>query len=159
MMPSARSTGARSRRRARHTAQPEVRRTLHEERDAPAARETRLADVTLAAPGVIALRRLAHLVARYAQRDGVFPLRLPGTYALRRARMSSEPVRATLAPSVCIVAQGAKVVMLGHEVFEYDPARLLVFAVDLPVSGQLTRASQREPFLGFKLDLEPARVS
>jgi len=49
--------------------------------------------------------------------------------------------------------------MLGSEVLEYDPARMLVFAVDLPVSGQLTRASQREPFLGFRLDLDPARVA
>ena len=89
----------------------------------------------------------------------MFPLRLPGTYALRRARMTSEPVHATLGPSLCIVAQGAKVVMLGSEVLEYDPARMLVFAVDLPVSGQLTRASRRDPFLGFKLDLDPARVA
>ena len=36
---------------------------------------------------------------------------------------------------------------------------MLVFAVDLPVSGQVTRASQRDPFLGFKLDLVPARVA
>lgn len=115
--------------------------------------------MSVGAPNAIALRRLAHLVARYAQHDGVFPLRLPGTYALRRARMSSEPVRATLAPSVCIVAQGAKVIMLGNEVFEYDPSRMLVFAVDLPVSGQLTRASRREPFLGFRLDLEPTRIA
>ena len=94
------------------------------------------------APGAVALRRLANLLARYAPHDGVFPLRLPGTYALRRARMTSEPVHATLGPSLCIVAQGAKVVMLGSEVLEYDPARMLVFAVDLPVSGQVTRASQ-----------------
>ena len=73
--------------------------------------------------------------------------------------MTSEPVHATLGPSLCIVAQGAKVVMLGSEVFEYDPARMLVFAVDLPVSGQVTRASWRDPFLGFKLDLDPARVA
>jgi AraC-like DNA-binding protein len=116
-------------------------------------------EITLAAPGTLALRRMANLVARYAPHDGVFPLRLPGTYALRRARMTSDPVHATLGPSLCIVAQGAKVVMLGREVLEYDPARMLVFAVDLPVSGQLTRASQREPFLGFKLDLDSARVA
>jgi AraC-like DNA-binding protein len=60
---------------------------------------------------------------------------------------------------LCIVAQGAKVLMLGNEVLEYDPARMLVFAVDLPVSGQLTRASQRDPFLAFRLDLVPARVA
>ena len=118
-----------------------------------------LNDISLAAPGALALRSLANLIARYAPHDGVFPLQLPGTYALRRGRMTSEPVYATMGPSLCIVAQGAKVLMLGSEVLEYDPARMLVFAVDLPVSGQLTRASQREPFLGFKLDLDPARVA
>ena len=73
--------------------------------------------------------------------------------------MNAEPAYATLGPSLCLVAQGAKALMLGNEVFEYDPARMLVFAVDLPVSGQVTRASRRDPFLGFKLDLDPARVA
>ena len=116
-------------------------------------------DLRLAAPAELALRKLANLIARYARQDGVFPLRLPGTYALRRSRISSEAVHATLGPSLCLVAQGAKVIMLGREVFEYDAARMLVFAVDLPVSGQVTRASWREPFLGFKLDLDRARVA
>ncbi|MCC7010507.1 MAG: AraC family transcriptional regulator [Acidobacteria bacterium] len=99
------------------------------------------------------------MVLRYAPREGVFPLRLPGTYALHRKRISSEPIRATLEPSLCIVAQGAKVMMLGSELVRYDPARMLVFSVPLPVSGQVTRASARDPFLGFKLDLVPARVA
>jgi AraC-like DNA-binding protein len=118
-----------------------------------------LGDISLAAPGTLALRRLAQLIARYAPQDGVFPLRLPGTYALRRARITSEPVHATLGPSLCIVAQGAKVMMLGGEVLEYDSARMLVFTVDLPVAGQLTRANRTEPFLGFRLNLSPARVA
>jgi AraC-like DNA-binding protein len=64
-----------------------------------------------------------------------------------------------MGPSLCIVAQGAKIMMLGREVHEYDPARMLVLAVDLPVSGQVIRASRQDPFLGFKLDLVPARVA
>jgi AraC-like DNA-binding protein len=64
-----------------------------------------------------------------------------------------------MGPSLCIVAQGAKMMMLASEVHEYDPARMLVLAVDLPVSGQVTRASHKDPFLGFKLDLVPARVA
>jgi AraC-like DNA-binding protein len=107
----------------------------------------------------LGLRRLASQIARYAPKDGVFPLRLPGTYALRLGRISSEPVHATMGPSLCIVAQGAKIMMLGSEVHEYDQARMLVLAVDLPVSGQVTRASHRDPYLGFKLDLVPARVA
>jgi AraC-like DNA-binding protein len=124
----------------------------------PPARPS-LSDLSLVGPGALGLRRLARLIAREAPHDGVFPLGLPGTYALRRGRITSEPVHSTLGPSLCIVAQGAKVMMLGREVLEYDPARLLVFTVDLPVSGQVTRASRGEPFLGFRLDLVPARVA
>jgi AraC-like DNA-binding protein len=121
--------------------------------------DSSLHDISLAVPGPIALRRLANQIAHYAPQDGVFPLRLPGTYALRLGRITSEPVHATMGPSLCIVAQGAKIMMLGSEVHEYDPARMLVLAVDLPVSGQVTRASRKDPFLGFKLDLVPARVA
>ena len=88
-----------------------------------------------------------------------FPLRLPGPTPCADPGLTSEPFTPRCGPSLCIVAQGAKVVMLGREVFEYDAARMLVFAVDLPVSGQVTRASWREPYLGFMLDLDPARVA
>lgn len=118
-----------------------------------------LGDISLAAPGALALRRLASLILRYAPHDGAYPLRLPGTYAFHRTRITSEPVYATLEPSLCVVAQGAKVMMLGSEVLEYDPARMLVFSVALPVSGQVIRASARDPYLGFKLDLNPTRVA
>jgi AraC-like DNA-binding protein len=113
----------------------------------------------LAAPGALALRRLAGLIASYAPRDGVFPLRLPGTHVVRLSRLTTEPMYASTGPALCVVAQGAKVVMLGREVLEYDPAHMLVFAVDLPVSGQVIRASPRDPYLGFMLKLEPARVA
>jgi AraC-like DNA-binding protein len=73
--------------------------------------------------------------------------------------MTSEAAYATLGPALCVVAQGAKVVMLGREVLEYDPARLLVFAVGLPVSSQVIRASRKDPYLGFTLELDPARVA
>ena len=109
--------------------------------------------------GPIALRTLANLLLRLARNDGVFPLRLPGTYAVRRSRLTSEAVHATQGPALCVVAQGAKAVMLGSEVLEFDSARILVFAVDLPFSAQVTRASSREPYLGFKLDLDPGRIA
>lgn len=133
--------------------------TLAHGRAPTPVRDPSLDDVSLATPAPLALRRLASQIARYAPNDGVFPLRLPGTYALRLGRITSEPVHTTMGPSLCIVAQGAKIMMLGREVHEYDSARMLVLAVDLPVSGQVTRASRHDPYLGFKLDLVPARVA
>ncbi len=115
-------------------------------------------DATLTTPGALALRRLAHRIAAYAPHDGAFQLRLPGTYAIRLSRMTTEAHYATLGPALCVAAQGAKFVMLGREVLEYDPAHLLVFAVDLPVSSQVIRASRKDPYLGFTMDLDPARL-
>src|SRR6188474_216919 len=100
-----------------------------------------LDDISPAAPGALALRRLAAQLARYAPHDDVFPLRIPGTFAVRRSRLTTAPTYSTTSPALCVVAQGAKVVMLGREVLEYDPAHVLVFAVDLPVASQVTRAS------------------
>jgi AraC-like DNA-binding protein len=150
---------ARALRHARAAGGPNIARLRPAEPVVSAAAEPSLKDMTLAGPGSIALRGLARRIAHHAPRDGVFPLRVPGTYVLRRGRPTAEPVRATLGPCLCIVAQGAKVMMLGSEVLEYDPERMLVFTVDLPVSGQLSRATWREPFLGFRLDLDPARVA
>lgn len=115
--------------------------------------------VALAAPSAIALRRFANLIASYAPHDGAFPLRLPGTHAVRLSRITSDAAYATLGPILCIAAQGAKAVLLGRDVVEYDASHLLVFAVDLPVSSQVIRASQRDPYLGFILDLDPGRVA
>jgi AraC-like DNA-binding protein len=65
-------------------------------------------------------------------------------------------VRATVTPALCIVAQGAKIVMLGREVYSYDASRMIAYAVDLPVAGQSSGQPVR-PFLALKLDLDRAR--
>jgi AraC-like DNA-binding protein len=116
-------------------------------------------DTSLASPSALALRRLANLLAGYTPHDGAFQLRLPGTWAVRLSQMTTEASYATFGPALCVAAQGAKVVMLGREVVEYDPAHLLVFAVDLPVASQVTRASRKDPYLGFVMDLDPVRVA
>jgi AraC-like DNA-binding protein len=144
-------------RRLRNTQRPQSRPGRRADgfaRSAPAPGE----DTTLATPGALALRRLANRIAAYAPHDGAFQLRLPGTYAIRLSRMTTEATYATLGPALCVAAQGAKVVMLGREVLEYDPAHLLVFAVDLPVSAQVTRASRKDPYLGFTMELDPVRL-
>ncbi|HTU03060.1 MAG TPA: AraC family transcriptional regulator, partial [Candidatus Sulfotelmatobacter sp.] len=38
-------------------------------------------------------------------------------------------------------------------------SRMLVYSVDLPVAGQVTRATRSEPYLSFKLDLDPQKIA
>ena len=90
--------------------------------------------------------RLADLIRAYTPHDGSFDLRIPGVHASRVSRTNTGLVHALARPALCIVAQGAKSVLLGQEVYEYDVSRMLVFSVDLPVAGQVTRASHAEPY-------------
>jgi hypothetical protein len=62
--------------------------------------------------------RLASLLRAYAPHDGRFELRIPGVHANRVSRTNTELAHATARPSLCIVAQGAKSVLLGQEVYE-----------------------------------------
>jgi AraC-like DNA-binding protein len=73
--------------------------------------------------------------------------------------MNTEVIHTTYNPSLCIVAQGAKRMQLGHEAYAYDSSRMLVVSVELPVASQVTCASQAEPFLSFRLDLDPTRIA
>jgi AraC-like DNA-binding protein len=102
---------------------------------------------------------LAASLAAHAPRDGRFELALPGTFAIRLSQPNREPMRATLRPMLCLVAQGAKTIAVGHQVFEYNASRMLIFSVDLPVAGQVLRASPSEPYLCFRLDLDPFKVA
>jgi AraC-like DNA-binding protein len=49
--------------------------------------------------------------------------------------------------------------MLGREAYSYDASCLVAYAVDLPVAGQVIRASDREPFLVLVLDLDPCKIA
>jgi AraC-like DNA-binding protein len=102
---------------------------------------------------------LARCIAAYAPHDGSFELRIPGLHASRFSRVNKECVHALRVPSLCIVAQGAKTVIVGDEVYEYDASRMIVFSVALPVAAQITQASHSEPYLALKLDLDPHRVA
>ena len=102
---------------------------------------------------------LGRLIAAYAPHDGSFELRIPGLHAIRLSRVNKECVHAVRLPSLCIAAQGAKTTIVGQDVYEYDPTRMIVFSVALPVAGQVTQASQSEPYLALKLDLDPHKIA
>jgi AraC-like DNA-binding protein len=103
--------------------------------------------------------KLARLISAYAPHDGVFELRIPGLHASRSSRINRECVHALRLPCLSIIAQGVKTVIVGQEVYEYDPTRMLVYSVALPVAAQVTQASFSEPYLALRLDLEPQKIA
>lgn len=78
---------------------------------------------------------------------------IPGL-TLHRWVAPTEPTSYTLPPSVCLIGQGRKRLMLGELEFIYDANDFLVTSVDLPVVAQIIDASESRPYLGLTLALD-----
>ncbi len=111
------------------------------------------------AAGPERLGQLGEMIARFAPYDGEFALRVPGVRVARATRCHTTLVHSVQQPALCLVAQGVKSVYVGTESYEYSPERMLVYAVNLPIAFQVTRASAEQPFLTLRLDLDPARLA
>ena len=105
------------------------------------------------------LARLVRMCLAHAPYDGFFVLRLPGVYVSRASKARKEMAHGVIPSSLCLVAQGAKRIILGKEIYDYDASRMLVYSMDVPVAGQVTQASPDEPYLGIRLDIDPARIA
>ena len=103
--------------------------------------------------------RLAELIARYAPHDGLFDLPLPGVHLLRTSTQETNPTRAVTKPGMCIIAQGAKRVLIGQDVYDYDNSRMAVYSTEVPVSAKILKASEAEPYLCLIVDIEPQKLA
>ena len=102
-------------------------------------------------------QELAGAIRRARPRDGRVEMQ-PGL-TLFRVSTPTEPVYGVSKSSFCVIAQGAKNVILGEDRFRYDPHHYLISTVGLPTFSQIEVASSEQPYLGLRLILEPAVVT
>ena len=100
---------------------------------------------------------LVERIARAVRDDGTAQP-LPGLH-LYRSSTPLEPLHGVLEPSLCVIAQGSKEVLLGESRYRYDPAHYLLATVELPSVGQVLEASKERPYLSLRLELAPTLVS
>ncbi|HEY4642605.1 MAG TPA: AraC family transcriptional regulator, partial [Thermoanaerobaculia bacterium] len=61
--------------------------------------------------------------------------------------------------TLCIVAQGAKIVMIGGDTYDYEAGEMAVYSIDVPMAGRVTRGSLAEPYLLLMLDLDAEKIA
>lgn len=108
----------------------------------------------------VATNELARLIAgvtRHAPADGAHETATPAL-TLYRTSAPTDLAAVVYVPSLCIVAQGSKEVLLAGETYRYDPARCLLVSVDLPVSARVVEASTECPCLMLRVTLDTAAV-
>lgn len=109
-------------------------------------------------PDAIAHAELVSLLDRFTGVDGVRDTRVPG---LSLGRLTSAPVPSCTIqePSFCVIAQGAKELLLGDETHRYDANHYLVVSQDLPVHGRILEASPGKPHLAIRLGFSTDEIT
>jgi len=82
--------------------------------------------------------------------DGIHSTAIPSLRLIRASNVS-EPLHSIYDPSLLVIAQGAKIVTLADENYQYDPSTYLVTSVHLPITGQIIKASPEVPYLCVQL--------
>jgi AraC-like DNA-binding protein len=103
------------------------------------------------------MQELLAIVKRHARHIGLNPTRVPEMLIMRSAARA-QPVHTVQRPSLCFLVQGTKEVTVAGRVYRYTAGECLVSTVDLPVTGEIIEASEREPYLCLVIALEPALV-
>jgi len=104
--------------------------------------------------GVTALRAdLTRKITAHASVEGPVATDVPGLRLSRRSA-PSECYSAAYEPELVVCVQGEKRIVVGGTTHICDGSTFLLTSVDLPVVGQITKASKDEPFLAMALKLE-----
>ncbi len=78
---------------------------------------------------------------------------VPGL-AVARLSSAGMPTSYLFEPSLCLIAQGSKRVLLGQTTYRYDESTFLLTAVGLPTVVQVERASEKAPYTSLQLNLD-----
>lgn len=114
---------------------------------------------TIEAGDLLATRQsLAESIARWTLGKNRFDTPIPELF-LSRFEEPTEKTSYMHEPSLCLVAQGAKRVLLGEDLYTYDADHYLIASVDLPIVAQVMEASPENPYLGLMLKLDPRMIS
>ncbi|MCS0062411.1 AraC family transcriptional regulator [Vibrio parahaemolyticus] len=105
-----------------------------------------------------ATQKLAKLIGRWTGDANQYDTPISG---LRFSRWTTPtpPTSYTHNPSICLIAQGRKRVLLGEESFIYDANHFLISSVDLPIIANIIEASEEQPYLGLIMELDLPEIS
>jgi len=106
----------------------------------------------------VAREALGESIARWTG-EGIRLVTAISALTLARRDAPTEPMSHMYEPSVCLIAQGAKRVLLGDDTYVYDVHHYLITSVDLPTVWQIIKASREKPCLGLMLKLDQREIS
>lgn len=101
---------------------------------------------------------LATIVHKYAIYEGSNTTEIPNVHCLKFSA-SNIKIPDIYSPSICVIVQGRKQVLLENEIYQYSPSEFLAVSVALPLIGQVIEASHDHPYLCLQIVIDPHQMS
>lgn len=98
------------------------------------------------------------MIERHTRKGSLQATAVPGL-SLFRQNSPTEPTCYMFTPHLCLVAQGAKRIILENETYVYDALSYIVTSVELPLSSHIIQASPEQPYLGLTLELDLKEIA
>jgi AraC-like DNA-binding protein len=105
-----------------------------------------------------ALEVLAKSIASWTKKGDQLTTGIPGL-SLHRRDKPNQLESHMYEPSICLLVQGVKRILLGEDTYVEDPHYFLITSLDLPTVVQIINASQEKPLLGLMLKIEKREIS
>ncbi len=102
--------------------------------------------------------KLARQISHWTGDQNQFDTPIPGV-RLSRWTEPTPPASYTHNPSICLIAQGRKRVLLGEDAYVYDANHFLISSVGLPITANIMEASPEMPYLGIIMELDLQEIS
>jgi AraC-like DNA-binding protein len=104
------------------------------------------------------LAELATLTEKYSSGDGVHATAIRGLHCIKLSAPNLK-LPAVYEPSICVILQGSKQVLLEDEIYRYAPPQFLAISVDLPLLGQVLEASATRPYLCLQIQIDARQIA
>lgn len=104
------------------------------------------------------LKQINDLASRYGTDDGLPNAKLPFLY-VAFFESTAPPLPHLTKPTISIITQGTKQIILGKKTLEYKAGEAFINSVDLPLTIHMSKVSQKKPLLSIGIALSPAIIS
>src|SRR5258708_24523267 len=97
---------------------------------------------------------LARLIKKHAHADGTTPTAIPFLWLIRASKPT--PLRSgILEPSICLVVEGDKRLLVGREAHRYGAGSYCMSALEFPTAGKVVTA----PYHAIRIVLDVRRIA
>ncbi|MGE4317737.1 MAG: AraC family transcriptional regulator [Deferribacterales bacterium] len=102
--------------------------------------------------------QLTDMIEQLVKNGRHYETNIPGL-SLHRWEHPTEPVSYMHDPSICVILQGKKRVLLGEENYYYQTNQFLVSSLDLPIIANIVEATKDKPYIGITYRLNQKEIA